>query len=300
MKILVIGGTGFVGICLTNLLFDKGHEVTIMSRHPQAGPDFGSSVSLLPADGMKPGFWQEIVAQHDVVVNLAGVSINKRWDENHKRLVRDSRILTTRNVVDAIPPKKNDKITLVNASGVGYYGFTKDEELSEDSPPGSDFLARLAQDWEAEAQKAKLKGARVVIARLGIVLGKNGGALHEMLRPFRFFVGGLLGNGLQWFPWIHIFDLCQAIWFTIEKSTLEGPMNCVAPNPVRNADLARAIGKVVKRPWFVPAPAFMIRFILGEFGSVILEGQRALPKMLLSNGFQFKFSNIEDTLRDLL
>lgn len=300
MKILIPGGSGFVGSNLTKLLVNKGHEVTVMSRSPKKGPGSHSQVNFIAADTTKPGLWQQVVENFDMIINLAGVSINKRWDENHKILLRDSRILTTRNVVDAIPLQNSQRVTLINASGVGYYGFTRDEELSEDAPPGSDFLARLAQDWEAEAQKAKLKRVRVVIARLGIVLGRDGGALNEMLRPFRYFVGGRLGNGLQWFPWIHISDLCRVILFVIEKSTLEGPVNCVAPNPVRNVDLARAIGKALKRPWFVPAPAFMIRLILGEFGSVTLEGQRALPKALLDNGFQFEFTNIENALRDLL
>ncbi|MGC8658062.1 MAG: TIGR01777 family oxidoreductase [Desulfomonilaceae bacterium] len=300
MNILITGGAGFVGSYLTGLLSDKGHKITIISRHPEVNQRFGSSVSFLAADCMKPGSWQNTVGDHDVVVNLAGVSINKRWDENHKRLLRDSRILTTRYVVDAIPVGKAPQVTLVNASGVGYYGFTRDEELSEDAPPGSDFLARLARDWEAEAQKGKLKGARVIIARLGIVLGRNGGALNEMIRPFRYFVGGPLGNGLQWFPWIHIYDLCQAITFSIEKSSVEGPINCVAPTPVRNCDLAKAIGKVLKRPRFVRVPAILIRLMLGEFGSVILEGQRALPKALLEKGFKFRFVTIEDALTDLL
>jgi hypothetical protein len=301
MKILISGGSGFVGSNLTHLLLDKGHEVTVMSRNPGKGSSLPPQVKTLAADAMKPGPWQAELALHDAVVNLAGVSINKRWDENHKKKLRDSRILTTRNVVNALSSEKNRVTTLVNASGVGIYGYTKDELLSETAPRGgTDFLSKLAQDWENEAIKAKDYGVRLVIARIGIVLGKDGGALAEMTKPFRFFVGGPLGNGKQWFPWIHVRDLCRAILFSIENTTISGPMNCAAPNPVRNADLAKAIGKALGRPSFMPAPAFMIRLILGEFGSVILEGQRAIPKALLDSGFKFEFTNINDALRDIL
>ena len=301
MKILISGGSGFVGSNLTHLLLDKGHEVTVMSRNPGKGSSLPPQVKTLAADAMKPGPWQAELALHDAVVNLAGVSINKRWDENHKKMLRDSRIMTTRNVVNALSSEKNRVTTLVNASGVGIYGYTKDELLSETAPRGgSDFLSKLAADWEDEAIKAKDYGVRLVIARIGIVLGKDGGALAEMTKPFRFFVGGPLGDGKQWFPWIHVRDLCRAILFSIENTTISGPMNCAAPNPVRNSELAKGIGKALGRPSFFPAPAFMIRLILGEFGSVILEGQRAIPKALLDNGFKFEFTNINDALRDIL
>ncbi len=301
MKILISGGSGFVGSNLTTLLVEKGHDVTVMSRNPDKGPSFPPGVNTLAADAMKPGPWQAELALHDAVVNLAGVSVNKRWDEQHKKMLRDSRILTTRNVANAMLAPGNSARILVNASGVGIYGFTKDEQLTENAPTGgTDFLSRLAQDWENEAIKASENGVRVVRARIGIVLGRDGGALAEMTKPFRFFVGGPLGNGKQWFPWIHVRDLCRAILFAIENSNMSGPMNCAAPNPVRNADLAKAIGKALGRPSFMPAPAFMIKLILGEFGSVILEGQRAIPKALLDNGFKFEFTHIDQALRDIL
>ncbi len=301
MKILISGGSGFVGSNITHLLLDKGYEVTVMSRNPGKGSSLPPQVNTIAADAMKPGPWQAELALHDAVVNLAGVSVNKRWDENHKKMLRDSRIMTTRNVVNALSSEKNRVTTLVNASGVGIYGYTKDELLSETAPRGgSDFLSKLAADWEDEAIKAKDYGVRLVIARIGIVLGKDGGALAEMTKPFRFFVGGTLGDGKQWFPWIHVRDLCRAILFSIENTTISGPMNCAAPNPVRNADLAKAIGKALGRPSFFPAPAFMIRMILGEFGSVILEGQRAIPQALLAGGFKFEFRDIDAALRDIL
>jgi uncharacterized protein (TIGR01777 family) len=202
--------------------------------------------------------------------------------------------------VDAIAPDPERKITLIKTSGAGYYGFTGDEELSETAPPGSDFLARLARDWEAEALKAKDKGVRVVITRFGIILGEGGGALAQMTLPFRFFAGGPLGHGRQWVSWMHVQDLCRAELFLIEHETIQGAVNFTAPVPVRNVELSKAIGKALNRPAFMPAPSFMIKLVLGEFGSVILEGQRAIPKMLLDNGFTFDYPSIEQALKDLL
>ncbi len=289
-----------MGSHLTEFLVEKGHEVTIMARNPKRHPGISEKVRILAADATKPGEWQEEVPNHDVLINLAGATIFKRWDAAYKKLLRDSRVLTTRNLVEAIPRGLGSKIALMSASGVGIYGFTGDEELSEKAPLGSDFLSGFAQEWEAEAMKAEERGTRVVITRFGVVLGKGGGALAQMTLPFRFFVGGPLGNGRQWFSWIHIRDLCRAALFVIENEQIRGPVNFAAPEPVRNADLSRAIGKAMKRPSFMPAPAFMIKLVLGEFGSVILEGQRAVPTLLRENGFTFDFPRMEDALRDLL
>jgi len=207
--------------------------------------------------------------------------------------------LTTANLVNAIPEGSSD-VTLLSTSAVGYYGPTGDEDLSEESPPGSDFLATLARDWESEALKAEAKGVRVVIHRFGIVMGKGEGALAQMILPFRFFVGGPLGSGRQWFSWIHIEDLCRAASFILHNPDIRGPVNFVAPEPVRNKDLARAIGKILKRPAFMPAPGFMIRLVMGEFGSVILSGQKVFPRVLQAKGFQFNYPNIDTALVNLL
>ncbi|MFH1117913.1 MAG: TIGR01777 family oxidoreductase [Pseudomonadota bacterium] len=300
MRALIVGGSGFVGTHLTRFLVEKGIDVAIMARKPERGPGVPEKVGLIAADATKPGKWQDEVGRHDVIINLAGVSTFRRWDENYKRLLKESRVLTTANVVDAIPSDAGDRITLLNASGAGVYGWTGDEKLDETGLQGSDFLARLARAWEEEAIKAERKGARVVRARLGIVLGNDGGALSQMVRPFRFFAGGPIGNGRQWISWIHVQDLCRAALFVMENTNMRGPVNFTSPEPVRNADLAKAIGKIMNRPSFMPAPAFMIRLVLGEFGEYALKGQRAVPKALLDAGFRFAFGTIEEALLDLL
>ena len=213
--------------------------------------------------------------------------------------MRSSRILTTRNLVEALP-EKSDHITFFSTSAVGYYGFHEDEELSETSPSGTDFLARLADDWESEALKAQTKGARVIMTRFGIVLGKNGGALGQMIPLFKLFLGGPLGSGRQWFSWIHMRDLAEAFIFLFQHQKISGAVNLCAPHPVRNKELGVAIGRVLHRPSFMPAPGFMIKLILGEFGSILLKGQRVIPRRLLDAGFQFQYSGIDEALKDII
>lgn len=298
MRVFITGANGFVGTNLSRFLMSAGHEVTGLVRSAQARAQLLPRVSAVTGNPTEPGAWQEAVAGHDVLINLAGVSIFKRWSPAYKKLLRDSRMFTTRNLVDAIPASSG--VTLFSTSGVGFYGFTDDEELGETDPPGSDFMAVLARDWEAEALAAGKKGVRVVLTRFGVVLGKDGGALGQMTLPFRFFVGGPIGRGRQWFSWIHIQDLCRAYAFVLESPDIEGPVNFTAPGPVRNRELAQAIGRVMGRPSIMPAPSFMINLVLGEFGSVILKGQRVVPRLLLSKGFSFNFPDVEKALRDLL
>ena len=300
MRIFITGSNGFVGTNLGRFLLNEGHEVTGLVRSEAKGKTLPKGASYVVGEGTQPGKWQEAVSGHDVLINLAGVPIFQRWTDAYKKLLYDTRILTTRNLVDAIPAESGSSVTLLSTSAVGYYGFTGDEELGESSPPGDGFLATLALDWEGEAAKAREKGVRVVITRFGVVLGRDGGALAQMVLPFRFFVGGPLGNGRQWFSWIHIEDLCRGAHFVMTDKEISGPANFTAPGPVRNRDLARAIGKVLRRPSIMPAPAFMIRLLMGEFGSVILRGQRVVPHLLQSQGFKFKFADIEASLAHLL
>lgn len=300
MRIFITGANGFVGSHLSTILLREGHEVTALVRDQKKASVLPRETSLVTGEPSKPGKWQEAVAGHEVLINLAGASIFKKWDQAYKQLLRDSRILTTRNLLEALPAAAGHTVTLLSTSAVGYYGFRRDEELDETSSGGTDFLAVLARDWEAEALKARDKGVRVVLTRFGVVLGGDGGALDQMTMPFRFFVGGPLGSGRQWFSWIHIEDLCRAALFVISHDEIQGPVNFTAPYPVTNRDLAKAIGKTLNRPSFMPAPSFMISLVLGEFGSVILNGQRVVPKVLQSNGFRFDFADVESALKDLL
>ncbi len=300
MKIFITGANGLVGTSLGRFLLSEGHEVTGLVRSEAKGRLLPAGETYVLGEGTRAGAWQDAVAGRDVLINLAGVPIFKRWTAAYKQLLRDTRIITTRNLVDAIPTETGSSVTLLSTSAVGYYGFTGDEELDEAAPPGNDFLALLARDWEAEAVRAREKGVRVVLSRFGIVLGKDGGALPQMILPFRLFVGGPLGSGRQWFSWIHIQDLCRAAGFVIANSEIKGPINFTAPVPARNKDLAKAVGKVLRRPSIMPAPSFMIRLLMGEFGAVVLKGQRVVPHALQTQGFEFKFPDIEAALRNLL
>ncbi len=298
MKVLITGGLGFVGSQLSRLLLQKGHEVTLVGHAPPSNPDVPRGARPILADTTIEGPWQDAVSEQDVVVNLAGASIFRRWDRKVRLLIYDSRLRTTRNVVEAL--SRTGSPLLLSTSAVGYYGFRGDEDLTEGDGPGKDFLAKLSIDWEKEARKAEERGARVVLTRFGIVLGKTGGALGQMIPAFKKFVGGPLGSGKQWFSWIHMADLLDAMLFVIDHSEISGPVNFCAPNPVRNQDLAKALGKVLHRPSHVTTPAFALRLALGEFGSVLLEGQRVLPKVLLDHGFSFRFPEIEPALRDII
>lgn len=300
MKVLITGGTGFVGTRLTSRLIEENNEVTIMTRSLKGPEKNPPDVSFLQADPTQKGAWQESIKNYDMIINLAGASIFNKWTEEYKKLISESRMRTTRNIIEGLPSRLDRKMTLVSTSAVGYYGFHGDEELVEESPPGSDFLARMAIDWEAEALKATDKGARVVITRFGIVLGDKGGALSQMVPLFKKFIGGPIGSGKQWFSWVHIKDLAEAFVFLTRRPEITGPVNLCSPNPVRNKDLAKALGQVLHRPSFMPAPGFMIKLVLGEFGSVILEGQKVIPRRLLDHGFVFQYPEIGKALQNLL
>jgi uncharacterized protein (TIGR01777 family) len=300
MKLLITGGTGFVGGQLTSRLIQEGHEVTILTRSLKGAKEAPSGISYLEGDPTKKGPWQEAIQNHDAVINLAGASIFSKWTAEHKKAIRESRVNTTRNIVEGIPSHSERPFALFSTSAVGYYGFCGDEELTEESPPGSDFLARIAVEWEEEALKAREKGARVVITRFGIVLGEKGGALGQMVPLFKKYIGGPIGSGKQWFSWVHIKDLAEAFPFLLKHPEISGPVNLCSPNPVRNRDLAKALGKALHRPSFMPAPGFMIKLVLGEFGSVILEGQRVIPKKLLKKGFVFRYADIDKALQSIV
>lgn len=301
MKVFITGGSGFVGSKLTAELTSQEHQVTILTRSIKKHQLLPEGASFLEGDPTKEGPWQERVADHDAVINLAGESIFSRWTDDYKRALRESRLRTTRHIVEAMAPRAGKETHLISTSAVGYYGFHGDESLEEDDPPGTDFLATLAADWENAALEAKNHGARVVLCRFGIVLGKKGGALAQLLPLFRFWMGAPLGSGTQWFSWIHERDLADIFRFVLEHTEIEGPINCTAPDPVRNREMTRVLGMVLGKPTFLPpVPAFLIRWILGEFGNVILKGQRVFPQRLLDKGFVFRFPTVQEALKDLL
>jgi len=299
MKILITGGTGFVGTQLTSRFIEDRHEVTILTRSLKGAKGSSPGISYLEGDPTKKGAWQEAIKNHDAVINLAGASIFSKWTEEHKKAIRESRVNTTRNIVEGIPSRSERPFTLFSTSAVGYYGFCGDEELTEESRYGDDFLARISVEWEGEALRARDKGARVVITRFGIVMGEKGGALSQMIPLFKKYIGGPIGSGKQWFSWIHMKDLAEAFAFLLKHPEISGPVNVCSPNPVRNKDLAKALGRALHRPSFIPAPGFMVKLVLGEFGSVILEGQKVIPKKLLENGFVFQYADIHQALQNI-
>ncbi|MCX6575897.1 MAG: TIGR01777 family oxidoreductase [Candidatus Aminicenantes bacterium] len=300
MRIFITGGTGFIGKNLARRLAEKGHTILILTRSKKGPEEPDSRITYIHGESTKPGPWQEFIKDCDIIINLAGATIFSKWNKKQKKLILESRVKTTQNIVQALAAGADRKTSLISASAIGYYGFHEDEKLDESAGPGDDFLASVTQAWETEAQKAREKGTRVVITRFGIVLGEKGGALSMMAPFFKLFIGGPLGKGRQWFSWIHIRDLVEIVAFLIEHPEISGPVNACSPHSLRNKDLAKALGKALRRPSFLRAPAFMVRLLLGEFGNVVLKGQRVLPRRLLQLGFVFQFPEIQGALKDIL
>lgn len=301
MRIFVVGGTGFIGSHLLPRLLHDGHLVKALVRSPRKATRLPAGVEAVAGDPSTPGPWQEEVRQAEAIINLAGFNIFARWTATNKALIRDSRIRSTRNIVDAITTAPtNPAPTLINASAVGYFGLDDGSEKTESSPAGSDFLARVCVEWEQEAFKACQKGARVVTARIGIVLGSDGGALQKMLPAFRLGVAGRLGHGRQWFPWIHIDDLVAIFSFCLAHPEITGPVNCSAPFPVTNQEFTKTLGHVLRRPTILPVPGWAVRLALGELSAVVLESPRMVPKTLLQHHFPFRYPKVETALRGLL
>ena len=299
MKLVISGATGFIGSELVSRLTGQNHTLTLLSRKPSAHPR-AANIQWMVWDSGLPGSWQTALDGADGVINLAGEPIAaKRWSAARKQALRSSRIDTTRALVSAIAKANQKPRFLINASAVGFYGPHGDETLTEESPPGHDFLAQLCVAWEAEANKAKEHGLRVALVRTGIVLGKGKGALAKMVPPFKFFVGGRLGSGKQWFPWIHLDDEVGLIKFLIDNEKADGPFNATAPNPVTTDEFCKALGKVLNRPSWAPVPASLLSLMLGEMAEMLLTGQRALPAAALKLGYQFKYQNVFDALASL-
>ena len=298
MKIFVSGGTGFVGTSLARYFLDMGHTVMATGASSAHTSISHENFRYISADTTEKGPWQDLLKDVDALINLAGRTIFNRWSERYKKQIYNSRILTTRNLVEAMPDDK--EVVLCSTSAVGYYGDRAEEILTEEAFPGNDFLATVSIDWEKEAFLAEKKGARVAVMRFGVVLGKNGGALAKMIPAFKSFAGGPIGSGKQWFPWIHLEDLISAVTFIIKNQDIKGPVNFCAPNPVRNRDFAKALGRILGRPSFMRAPSFMIRTLMGEMGSIVMSSQRVVPDKLLKNGFEFQYPDVEKALNNLI
>jgi hypothetical protein len=301
MKIILAGATGFIGSSLICDLIKDGHELVLLTRDAvRARQRFGDAAVCELWDGQRAGEWSSHLDGADAVVNLAGTSIaGRRWNARHKAAIRDSRILATRAIVESMRRAANRPSLLINASAVGYYGNVPDGTVDESAPASPDFLGRVCLEWETEAMKAEELGVKVARIRMGIVLGVGGGALEKMVLPFRLFVGGPLGSGSQWFPWVHRDDVVGVIRFVLSRG-IGGPFNVTAPNPVTMNEFCRALGRALYRPCWLSVPAFVLRLAVGEMAGNLLGGQRAIPSRLLHQGYAFKYRELEAALRDLL
>jgi uncharacterized protein (TIGR01777 family) len=296
VRVAVVGATGLIGRRLCAALIARGDEVRAVSRGGAAGIEGAADIRWDPAEAAPP---QEVAHGVDAVVNLAGAPIEaKRWTAARKRLIRESRTLTTRALAEALAGEGAAGV-LVNASAVGYYGPTGDELVDEATGPGSDFLADTCVAWEREALRAREAGVRVVVVRTGIVLAGDGGALPKLALPVKLFAGGPIGGGAQWVPWIHIDDEVGLIVHALDHGEVEGPLNATAPAPERQRDMVRALARVLGRPAVLPTPAVALRLAMGEMATLALDGQRAVPRAAVSSGYGFRFPELEPALRDI-
>lgn len=307
MRFILTGGTGLIGSALAASLASDGHEVVVLTRSPARVTNLPSGVRAVGWDGRTSSGWGELADGAACIVNLAGANIAgeglvpARWSAARKAILRDSRVNAGRAVVDAVTRAKVKPAVVVQASGVGYYGDQGDERLVEDSAPGDDFLAHLAADeWEPSTEAVEEMDVRRIVIRSGAVLDAREGALPRLVFPFRFYVGGRLGNGRQYLPWIHLADEVGAIRFLVDQPAARGPYNLVAPEQVTNAEAARILGRTLRRPSLVPVPGPALRLALGEMATVLLAGQRASSGKLLELGYRFRFPALEPALQDLL
>lgn len=298
MKILITGGTGFVGSFLSRYLVDRDHHVIATGMRRRHNIENGDRFAYISVDTTVPGAWQDRVSEADAVINLAGRNIFRYWTETAKRRIHESRILTTRNVVGAMGKKQGP--ILLSASAIGYYGDRGDELLEESSSAGDNFLANVSASWEKEALGAEAKGARVALLRFSVILGKDGGALAKMLPAFKCFAGGPMGSGMQWFSWMHIQDLAAAVEMILVNEDMKGTFNFCSPHPERHHHFAKTLGKALGRPAFLKMPAFVLKRIMGELGDVMLASQRCVPQKLQRHGFEFQYPVLKNALGNLL
>ena len=300
MHVFITGATGFIGRALALRLQRDGHTITAWVRDERrAGAVLGADVELLGVSASEAEL-RDALAVSDGVVNLAGEPLIGRWTRERVEAITESRVDSTARLVHAMRHAEHHPRVLVSASAVGYYGDRGDEVLTERSSPADDFLARLCRDWERAALDAEGAGARVVLLRTGIVLGREGGALARLLLPFRLGLGGPIGSGRQYMPWIHLRDHVDLVAAALSNKRFSGPFNVSAPTPVTNREFSRALGRALLRPALVPVPAFALKLALGEAASVLLTGQRALPEKALDLGFHFSYGKIDAALSEIV
>jgi uncharacterized protein (TIGR01777 family) len=300
MRVLVAGATGFIGRALVPVLLRESHTVVVWSRsEARTRSRLGADVEILEASG-GPEALTRALERCDAVVNLAGEPIMSRWTTARRRILRESRVDFTERLVQALAAARRRPGVLVSGSAVGYYGDRADEILDEASAPGNGFLADLCQAWEAAARRAETLGLRVVTLRTGVVLGREGGALAQMLPPFKLGLGGSIGSGRQFLPWIHLHDLVAIVLTAVMDERICGPVNGVAPEPVRSRDFASALGRALHRPAFLPTPALALRLLFGRAAAVLLGSQRVMPEALRRLGFSFSFPTLEAAFADIL
>src|SRR5215210_3080288 len=305
MRIVITGGSGLIGGALARSLSGDGggagHDVVVLTRDPDRVGTLPPGVRAARWDGRTAQGWSSLLEADTAIVHLAGESVAQgRWTAEKKRRIRDSRVVSGAAVMDAIREAPVKPRVLVQSSAVGSYGGRGDEVIPEDTPPGRDFLSAVCQEWEASTVEAESLGVRRAVARTGIVLAREGGALPVMSLPFKMIIGGPIGDGRQWFPWIHIEDEVGALRFLLEREDARGPFNLTAPHPVTNRELTRTLARVLRRPGFLPAPGFALRIALGEMADSLLQGQRAVPSRLSELGYVFRWPELEPALRNLL
>ncbi len=305
MKIAITGATGFVGSRLVQKLNAENHQIVVLTRNlAKAQRVFPSltfrNLEFVTYTPKESGKWQESISGCDAVINLAGEPIAERWTAQQKREILESRQLGTRKIVEAIAKAAVKPKVLVSGSAIGYYGTSETAVFEETSPSGSDFLAEVCQNWEAEAEKVKEFGVRLAILRLGIVLADGGGALAKMIGPFQMFAGGPIGTGRQWFSWIHRDDLVDLIVEVVTNDQMSGVYNATAPNPVKMKQFCQTLGEVMNRPSWLPVPEFALELLLGDGAIVVLEGQQVLPKRAQALGFQFQYPELKPALAEII
>ena len=300
-KVLVTGGTGFIGRRVCETLHNKDYVVNVVSRNPESAKhklEFLQEISPWNPETEKLPI--EAISNVQAVIHLAGETIAGRWNSDKKRRIRDSRILSTQNLVASFADSDTKPEVLIGASAIGLYGDSGEDRFTEETLPGKDFLAEVCQEWETEAYKASELGIRVVTVRIGLVLGLGGGLLQQVLTPFKIGVGGKLGTGQQWMSWIHIDDVVGIIFHALENDTINGALNATAPTPVRNIEFTKALGSVLNKPTILPAPYFGLKLMMGEFADFVMLSQNVLPEKTEATGYEFKFRTIDSALSDLL